>query len=372
MMKILHLNAGNETGGGMYHIIHLLERLTSDKVVDVTLGLFEKKELYHLARKKGIKTVYFPNRTRFSYPLIKRIAKYIVDENITIVHTHGPRANVYVNMIQEKVPFYWITTVHSDPTFDFKHKSIYGKLLYRLHINALKNAHKIITVCDAFKPSLTRSFINKDKITTVLNGLNFKERHDKHLNRKELGFTDDHFLLLQVARLERVKGHHIALQAFANLTNKIKNCHLLFVGGGTLKKELHRLAKTLNIHEHVTFFGEQRHVNDFYKLADITLLSSLSEGFPLVLLESARAKTPIISTDVGGVNQLIVNDDVGWRVKPNCANRLSKAMKEAYEFKRNGKLSVVGENLYKHASQKFSLEKFANNVYNIYLDIDIV
>lgn len=372
MMKVLHLNAGNETGGGMYHIIHLLEQLTRESVVDVTLGVFEKKELYHMAQKRKIKTVYFPNKIKFSLPLINRIARFIKEENITIVHTHGPRANVYINMIREKIPFYWITTVHSDPGFDFKDKGIYGKMLYRLHINAIKNAHKIITVCDAFKPSLESEFVNQEKITTILNGLNFNEQFDQQFNREKLGFNREDFLLLQVARLERVKGHHIALQAFSRLKRHIKNCHLLFVGGGSLQEELYQQSKLLNIDKQVTFLGEKRNIDDYYQIADITLLSSLSEGFPLVLLESARAKTPIISTDVGGVSQLIINDDVGWKVEPNCEKQLSKAMKEAYKFKQKGKLHVIGNNLYEHASKRFSVENFANNVYNIYLDVDIM
>lgn len=371
-MKILHLNAGNETGGGMYHIVHLLEQLTKDDIVDVTLGVFEKKELYQLAKKKRIKTVYFPNRFKFSMPLLNRLIKYIQQENISIVHTHGPRANVYINAIRNKVPFYWITTVHSDPEFDFKEKGLYGKFLYRLHINAIKNSDKIITVCDAFKPSLTNAFIEAEKITTILNGLNFNEQHKLPISRDKLGLSNDAFLLLQVARLERVKGHHIALKALAKLKKHIKNCHLLFIGHGSLKKELAQLAKKLNVYENVTFLGEQQHVNTFYSLADITLLSSLSEGFPLVLLESARAKTPIISTDVGGVSNLIVDDHVGWKVKPNCANRLAEAMQEAYEYKCDGKLRLVGKNLYNYASKRFSLENLADNVYNIYLDIDSV
>lgn len=371
-MKILHLNAGNETGGGMYHIVHLLEKLTKDEIVDVTLGLFEKQELYQLANKKRIKTVYFPNKFKLSMPLLNSLINFIQRENISIVHTHGPRANVYINAIRKKVPFYWITTVHSDPAFDFKEKGLYGKFLYRLHINAIKNTDKIITVCDAFKPSLTNALIEAEKITTILNGLNFNEQTHLPISRDKLGIAKNDFLLLQVARLERVKGHHIALKALAKLKSKINNCHLLFIGHGSLKEELAQLAKKLNVFENVTFLGEQQHVNTFYSLADITLLSSLSEGFPLVLLESARAKTPIISTDVGGISNLIVDDHVGWKVKPNCADRLAEAMKEAYEYKRQGKLSVVGKNLYNYASQRFSMENLADNVYNVYLDIDSI
>lgn len=369
MMNILHLNAGNETGGGMYHIIHLLEQLTKDHRISVTLGLFEKKALYHLAKEKEIKTVYFPHKTKISMTLLNRLATFIERENISIVHTHGPRANVYINSIRKKVPFYWITTVHSDPQFDFKEKGIYGRFLYYLHVNAIKNSHKIITVCDSFQRSLTKSFVKQEKMTTILNGLNFTKDNNEKTCREKLGFKENDFIFLQVARLERVKGHHIALKAFAKLKKQVKNCRLIFVGGGSLKQELRQLAKLLKISDDVIFFGEQRDVNPFYQLADITLLSSLSEGFPLVLLESARAKTPVISTNVGGINQLIINETVGWKVQPNCKDQLAQAMQKAYELKGSGQLRIIGESLFEYASLKFSLENFANNVYNVYEDV---
>jgi len=368
-VNILHLNAGNETGGGMYHITYLLEQLTKDRVFNVTLGLFEKRDLYTLANEKNIKTVYFPNRAKYSPFLLNHLRQFIRKEEISIIHTHGPRANAYINAIRKKTPFHWITTVHSDPKFDFKEKGLLGRLMYKIHINAIKNADHIITVCDAFRPTLRREAVDDEKVTTILNGLTFAKKEAKAC-RSKFGFCDEVFLCVQVARLEPVKGHHITLHAFAKLKEKVKNSHLLIIGDGSLKKELQELAKQLKIENNVTFYGERRDVEHFYDIADVTLLSSLSEGFPLVLLESARAKTPIISTDVGGVHNLILDKHLGWRIEPNCATQMLTALIDAYTSKKNNKLHTIGKNLYKHASDKFSVEKFAKNVYNIYLGID--
>src|SRR5690625_5729573 len=88
-MKILHLNAGNETVGGMHHILGLLNALNREEFV---LGVLEKGELYKRATNAGIRTVHFSSNTRMSIPLLHKMIRYIKRENINVVHTHGPRA----------------------------------------------------------------------------------------------------------------------------------------------------------------------------------------------------------------------------------------------------------------------------------------
>lgn len=374
-LKILHLNAGNETGGGMNHILRLLKKMKEFDHVLCMLGVFEKKDLYYKAKEAKIPTIYFPNQTRLSLPLLKNVANFIKEAKITHVHTHGPRANVYMNYIRRWFPVNWVVTVHSDPFFDFHDKGIYGKMLTQLHINALKNAQKIISVSDAIHPAMLSVGAKRENVVTIYNGIDFQTEisgefigmEDLVDLRKQFGFSYDDFLILQVARLEKVKGHHIAFEALAKLIDEQHGSfHLLLVGDGMLKEELARLAKSLNIEENVHFYGHRNDVNTFYRLADVTLLTSLSESFPYVLLESAREKTPIISTDVGDVKHLIIDKQYGWKVPVNDPIAVTEALKDAYRLFQENKLNHVGENLYAHASNYFSLDICVNDVYNVY------
>ncbi|MEI3612000.1 glycosyltransferase family 4 protein [Pseudogracilibacillus sp. SO30301A] len=372
MVKILHLNAGNETGGGMYHILRMLGKFKEANSVPCVLGVMEKKELYDRAKAANIETVYFENGTRLSMPLLRKIEQYIKTENITHVHTHGPRANVYMNMLKKKVKIPWVVTVHSDPFFDFKDKGIYGKFLTRLHLQAIKNADRIISVCHAFYPPLVNAGINIDNMKTVHNGIDFLNEMSTEFVpesqnfREQLGFTKEDFLFLKVARLESVKGHGFAIRAFAELMkNESENIHLLLLGDGSLKNKLMELVEQLDLKDHVHFLGERKDIDRFYKIANVTLLTSLSESFPYVLLESARAKTPVISTNVGDVGHLIYQDELGWKVATSDMDGLVEAMREAVCLHADG-LRQMGQRLYSYASSNFSLDKCAHEVYNVY------
>ena len=365
-MKILHLNAGNETGGGMHHILALLQQLDRKQFV---LGVLEKGELMERAEAAGIQTVHFANNMKMSVPLISKIRNYIKQEKINFVHTHGPRANVYANILRRIVPFQWIVTIHSNPLLDFMGKGMYGNFLCKLNVGAIKHADKLIAISEPFRTCLQDAGVSDGKIITALNGIDFHKNTEKAYTKEEFGFAEDDFVFLMVARLERVKGHRVAFEAFAKLMTKQPNCQLVLLGEGSLKEELQRLAVQLGIGDHVHFMGHRNDVDCFYQLADITLLTSVSESFPLVLLESARAETPVIATDVGGVSELILNQSVGWKVDVGNVSEIAAAMEDALLLYKRGMLSLIGKKLQAHASIKFTVENFAENVYNVYLSM---
>ncbi|GAA0604790.1 glycosyltransferase family 4 protein [Virgibacillus siamensis] len=383
-MKILHLNAGNETGGGMHHILGLLnefnvmsrtetgnpDALSPFKSGEFTLGVLEKGELLERAQRAGINTVHFANRIKMSIPLLQKMKNYIKREQIDIIHTHGPRANVYANLLKKMTPFTWVATVHSDPFHDFMGKGTYGNFLSRVNVHVLKNSDQIIAISEAFRTNLIQAGFRDKRIVTALNGIDFNKNLPRPASRQDYGFSKDDFIIVMVARLEPIKGHDIALKAFSELAAKHPECQLVLLGEGSQLTRLKLLANDLNISKNVHFFGHQQQVDTFYQIADITMLTSFSESFPLVLLESARANTPVIATDVGGVGQLIQGKKHGWKVPPGDPQQLHRAMLDALLLKKKGMLQLIGEELFTHASGKFSVQSFAEEIYNVYLNVD--
>ena len=115
-MKVLHLNAGNETGGGMVHILSLLNELKSENIY---LGLFEKGTFQQEALKSGIQTITFTQKNRYDLSVISRVIQFIKNNQIDMIHTHGARANLFGYFLKKRTKVTWVTTVHSDPRNDF-------------------------------------------------------------------------------------------------------------------------------------------------------------------------------------------------------------------------------------------------------------
>ncbi len=115
-----------------------------------------------------------------------------------------------------------------------------------------------------------------------------------------------------------------------------------------------------------TFLGQQEPADPFYRLADVKILASLSESFPLVLLEAAREKVPIIATEVGGIKDLIDTPDKGWVIPPQNPIALIAAIKEAIAEKEKGKLQDYGLRLHKHAKEHFTIDQLAKDLESTY------
>ena len=112
------------------------------------------------------------------------------------------------------------------------------------------------------------------------------------------------FTLLHVARLSPVKDQQTLLKAFAIAKAHIPDLHLWIVGGGSLRCKLENLASQIGLDGSVTFFGEQADVSPFLMAADVFVLSSVTEGIPVSLLEALAAGVPAVVTDVGGMSEV--------------------------------------------------------------------
>lgn len=367
MKRVLHLNAGNETGGGMVHILSLLRTLDRSSFV---LGVMEDGEMMQQARASGIQTVHFNGKRRMSVPLVKRMMTYIKKEDIQCIHTHGPRANVYGYLLKKLLDVHWITTIHSDPTFDFKGLGMTGHIWQKMHVHVMKRADRLIGISRGFTDRLIQiANIDEQKVVTAYNGIDFEQVSTCSFTRAHFDLDERAIVWIIVGRLEDVKGHHVAIDAFASFAREEPNSTLLIVGEGSEKSALKRQAAQLGLSASVLFLGERKDASTLFGLADVTLLPSFSESFPLVLLESARMKTPAIASDVGGVSELITTSTIGWKVPAGDVRELTRAMHEAAHAKQAGELEKMGETFYSYASAEFSLENFAKNIYNVYTEL---
>lgn len=385
LLKILLLNAGNETGGGMRHLLDLAEALARRDSVSCVLGVLEKGKLYDQAQQLSVEVVHFQGGFPVGIPLFKQLKRFIISEKITHVHSHGPRANVIMRQLKRLVSVPWVTTIHSDPFIDFTDRGLYGRILTRLHVSAIRKADHLIAVSASHCRTLAACGIAPAKMTMIHNGFDFStaltqseelrmeiaQEISPPLRVEDIKLAShigsEQLVIVQVARLEKVKGHEWMFKALHSLRKQWDmNVQLVLVGGGTQKQRLQELAGELGLADCVYFAGEREDVVSFYEIANLVALSSLSEGFPYVLLEAARFAKPVVATDVGDVGMLMNDAEFGWLVPPADNRALAQALAEAYQQHQTGSLAEKGVALQGYAKNHFSLDKCVEEVYNVY------
>ncbi len=128
-----------------------------------------------------------------------------------------------------------------------------------------------------------------------------------------------------VARLTHVKGLDLLLRAVALRRRDGIAEMLTIVGGGPLRHELEELSKSLGVADLVSFVGEVEDPTPFYDQSDALIVSSRMEGFPMVLLEAAGARLPIVATAVGGISDALAGNR-GIIVAPGDAEAIADGM----------------------------------------------
>jgi L-malate glycosyltransferase len=362
-MKVLHLNAGNETGGGMVHILSLLNQLNRDEFF---LGLLEHGTFEVKAKELAIHTIVFEQTSRYDLSVLFKIIQFIKTNNIDIVHTHGARANLYGYFIRMFSKVVWMTTVHSDPRNDFLGRGIKGNVFTRLNLTVLKKPDHYFAISNRFADMMGEFGVQRNKITTILNGIDFDKKSTNQISYEDLKLNPQDFVILMVARFDPVKRHELAIFAMENVIKKYPFAKLIFVGDGPIRQSMEELVKKVNLTANVKFLGHRENVDAYFKLADITLLTSKTESFPLVLLESSKEKTPVITTDVGGVNDMIPDPSYGFVLENDKVEDISNAIKAAIELKEQDKLKEMGEKLFTYTSRNFSIQSTADSIYQTY------
>lgn len=368
-MKVLHLISGGDTGGAKTHIISLLKGL--NKIIDANVICFLEDTFYEDAKASGISIQVYKQKSRSDMSVVNRLVAEIEKQNYDIVHCHGARANFIAMFLKRKVKRPLITTIHSDYKLDFK-DNVYKKFVFTtLNTIALKVFDYYIAISDTFKDMLVERGFKKDKIFVAYNGIDLDvppefQSKDEFLKGYNID-CGDKMVVGIVARLDLVKDHETFIKA-ANIVLKTnKDVVFLLAGDGNDEKRLKDLVKEYKIEDNLKFLGYVKSPYSFFNSIDVNVLTSVSESFPYVILEGARMKKTVISTEVGGVSKLIKDDYNGYLIPIGDEHALAEKIQILYSNRE--KVKTMGVNLYNDVANKFSSDSMAEEHVKIYKEI---
>jgi glycosyltransferase involved in cell wall biosynthesis len=174
----------------------------------------------------------------------------------------------------------------------------------------------------------------------------------RSIQLKAWGVPEGAFVVGIVARLSPVKNHALLLHAIAKLDSRF---HVVLIGDGPSRASLESLAMQLNVNSRVHFVGEVVSGQNLHQYFDVSVLCSLSEGFPNSVIEAMAAGRPVVATPVGGVVDAVEDGVTGVMVPVDDGARLASTLKvlEADQSMR----SRLG-----NAGREFALERFRQDV----------
>ncbi len=254
--------------------------------------------------RAGLRTHILEERRRFDPSVLPQLRKLIDSVDPHIIQTHNNKSHLLVRLAARgRERRLW---------FAFHHGDAYTNLRQRLynHIDrfSLRDADRVITVCNAFGRKLIRAGVSSERLRILHNSAvppSALMSAERSVLRGSLGATDDEALILAVGRLSSEKGHADLIQALGHLRMTERRWRAVFVGNGPEHGALLRLAHKLGIADRILFAGFRSDAVRICQAADIFALPSHSEGSSNALLEAMSAKLAIVATVVGGNPEIL-------------------------------------------------------------------
>lgn len=323
-----------------------------------------KNQMVSAIESNGGKVKCIPAKNNFKIVLCAgKVAHYIRQHNIDIVHCHLPWAGITGRLAGKFAHVPVIYTEHNK-------WERYHKLTFTLNKLTFPMQQLVVAVSKDVKASIAKHYHKmKPAVETVLNGVNT----DKFDPVKEFQPDIRHQLnipaqakVIGIISVFRVQKRLTAwLQIAHDLHQKFPDTYFIIVGDGPLKDELHTKAIELNMSAYLHFAGLQQEVRPYFDAMDIFMMSSVFEGLPIALLEAMSMECIPCCTKAGGIaeviedgnNGFLVNVDEPMQLVEKVSSLLQKWDEQAPRLKRNARSSV---------QQNFSLQRMVNQIENIY------
>jgi glycosyltransferase involved in cell wall biosynthesis len=312
-MNIVHVVESLDVGGLERVVLSLVAWQIKQGHRSRIVCLFHEGALADEARAMGINVVAVGKHTGFDWRAVRLLRSELSRGQPDVIHTHNAVTHYYTVLASVGLRLGWprvrmLNTRHGMG-------SLRGSTrLDRLYRIALWRTHAAVSVCHAVQARFVASgVIPLKQARVVANGVMIDQIAPRQTAAKEglmaqLGRAPGAVVLGTVGRLSPVKDHGNLLLAVRSLKDQGQPVELVVVGDGETRPALQAQAHSLGLADSVHFLGMRQDVAKLLQAFDVFVLSSISEGYSLALVEAAAAALPIVATRVGG-NADIVHDE---------------------------------------------------------------
>lgn len=303
-----------------------------------------------------------------NFKALKRLKQIINTERFDVIHCHTPAASIITRIAAKKARKNGTIVMYTCHGFHFHNASSKKNwlLYYPIEKHFAKHCDYLITIN---KEDYERASHFKCKNIRYIPGVgvDIERIRNCKINRKEfrasIGVPEDKIMILSIGEMIERKNHQIIIKALGLLKNK--DIYYVICGKGPLKEKLQKIAKKEGILERVVFLGFRNDIPELCNAADISAFPSKIEGLGLAGIEAMAAGVPLVSSNVHGILDYVVDGVTGYACKPND----KKAFAMAIEKLTNRQLRESMKESCIKSTLRFDIKNALKEMWNIYKEV---
>lgn len=299
-------------------------------LVDLSMATFTRPTdgpngLIDGARLAGLPVHVLSETGPFDRSLLPKVRSLVHSLAPDLIETHHVKSHFLIALSGLGRTYPWVAFHHGYTATSRKQR------LYN-HFDrwSLRQPGHLVAVCGPFKKQLTRFGLPPERISVLHNAIEPWSPDPAAIAKARTLVPPGLPILLMVGRLSREKGHLDFVSALALLHSRHPQLpwHALLVGEGPERAALTESLARAGLSSRVTLAGLHHDIKPFYGLADLFVMPSHSEGSPLALLEAMISEVPIIASSVGGIPEIVTDQQHARLVPPSDPATLADALAE--------------------------------------------
>jgi glycosyltransferase involved in cell wall biosynthesis len=310
-VKILHINTERTWRGGEQQTLNLLVGLNERRIA-CHLVCQADSPLEAKAVRAGVEVFPIAMRGEIDLAAGVRIRKLIHKFNYNIVHSHTSHAHSLASLASVGTGVTRLVTRRVDFSI-FRHSFLkLSGIKYRFM------ADYYIAISRKIKEVLVNDGIPDQRIFVVHSGID-PQRFIRATGGRlvsEFDIKENQKVVINVAHLAGHKGQHYLVRAIPYVLAKLPDTRFIIIGQGELMGALKETASELGLKRELILTGFRSDVADFYKIADLFVMSSVQEGLGTAVLDALALAKPVVATNTGGLPEIIHDGKTGRLVAP--------------------------------------------------------
>jgi glycosyltransferase involved in cell wall biosynthesis len=278
-------------------------------------------------RDEGFPVHVLGRRPGFDWGCSRRLADLLRRERVDLLHAHQYTPFFYAMMARlhyRRPPVLFTEHGRHQPDYPRRKRIVANHLL-------LTRRDRVVGVGEAVRQALIHNEgIPAERVGVIYNGINLTPfadgSPDRNALRQEIGVGAEDLVIFQVARLDYLKDHATAIRALKHVVQRRQAVKLVLVGEGPELRSIQEVIRHHGLEPHVRLLGLRKDVPRLLPAADLFLLSSISEGIPLTVIEAMAAGLPIVATRVGGLTEVVEEGHTGLLAAAGDENGLAEHM----------------------------------------------